>query len=296
MQPPVMSPNEAGASRARLDRHPVYAMLRSIDELRLFMAQHVYAVWDFMSLVKSLQAAVAPTRVPWVPVGDLAVRRFVNSIVLEEETDLASPTGDGYLSHFELYCGAMREIGADTGPVERFLELVVRRGIDAALEEGDIPEPARQFMGATFGFISTGKAHVVAAALAHGREHVIPGMFRGLLRELGVGADEAPMFHFYLERHIHLDEDEHGPMSLRLTDSLCAGDPRRIAEARLAAQAAVAARLRFWDGVAASLEAARRADAAPETICARVPLPARAYPCAASEASSCSTGIGRPNR
>lgn len=84
---------------------------------------------------------------------------------------------------------------------------------------------------------------MVAAALALGREHVIPAMFRALLAKIGVSEADAPIFHYYLNRHIGLDEDFHGPMSLRLLDHFCADDPARIAEAREAAQTAVAARL-----------------------------------------------------
>ena len=50
---------------ARLDRHPLYESLRSVEDLRVFMSNHVYSVWDFMSLVKYLQARVAPAHVPW---------------------------------------------------------------------------------------------------------------------------------------------------------------------------------------------------------------------------------------
>ena len=257
MQPTETQHGAVAAPHSLLNRHPVYAMLRSAHELRLFMAHHVFPVWDFMSLVKSLQAVVAPARVPWFPVGDPTLRRFINSIVLEEESDLATPEGNAFLSHFELYCGAMREIGADPAAALRFLDLVAERGIDIALNEGEIPEPARRFMRTTFSFIATGKPHVVAAALAHGREHVIPGMFRGVLRELGVSEAQAPLFHFYLERHIHLDEGLHAPQSLRLLDSLCGGDAQRVAEAREVAETAIAARLQFWDGVAEAIAAAR---------------------------------------
>ena len=250
------------AHQTRLNGHPVYAMLRTVDELRRFMEHHIYSVWDFMSLVKSLQAAVAPTRVPWRPDGDPALHRFINSIVLEEESDLGDADGTTFLSHFELYCAAMREIGADPGPALCFIERVGARGIAAALDEGEIPEPAREFMRTTFAFIASGKTHVVAAALAHGREHVIPGMFRAVLRELGVAEAQAPRFHFYLKRHIHLDEDFHAPMSLRLLDSLCGDDAQRGAEARAAAHDAITARLRFWDGVATAIGGAPGATSA----------------------------------
>lgn len=244
---------ELEARRAALNRHPVYGMLRSVEDLRRFMSHHVYSVWDFMSLVKTLQAAVAPTRVPWLPPGDPDARRFINAIVLEEESDIGTPTGETFLSHFELYCGAMREVGADPGPALRFLALVAERGIERALDEGTVPEPARDFMRTTFGFIAGGKPHLAAAALAHGREHVIPDMFRRFLAQIGIGEAAAPTFHFYLHRHVHLDEDFHAPLSLRLLDHLCGDDAVKQEEARQAAVQAVSARIRFWDGVAEAI-------------------------------------------
>jgi hypothetical protein len=238
----------------RLNQHPVYG-LRDLDDLRRFMEHHVYSVWDFMSLIKYLQKHVAPVHYPWSPVGDAAVRRFINELVLEEESD-AVPGPDGavtYTSHFELYCGAMAELGADPERPRRFVALAAERGIEAALASGLAPPASVEFMRSTFGFIGTDRPHVVAAALAVGREHVIPGMFRSLLRDMGIGADAAPQFHFYLNRHIDLDEGFHGPLSLRMLDMLIAGDAVKLEEARKAAKAAIEARIRFWDGVHAGL-------------------------------------------
>lgn len=253
--------NVVAPLREQLAQHPVYQRVSDERDLRVFMQHHVYPVWDFMSLVKYLQGVVAPTTMPWVPRGDAAVRRFINEIVLEEESDEGVPRGEGgapgynYASHFELYCEAMREVGADPVPALDFLELAQQTGIDAALNSGAVPEPAREFMRATFGFIASGKPHVVAAAFSLGREHVIPAMFRSLLARMGVGREQAPAFHYYLERHIHLDEGSHAPLALKLLDNLCAGDARLIAEAQEAAKAALAARIRFWDGVAAAIAA-----------------------------------------
>lgn len=247
--------HELDALRVKLDHHRVYGALRSLDDLRCFMQHHIYSVWDFMSLVKTLQSAIAPVRVPWVPVADPAVRRFVNQLVLEEESDLGGPIDDGehFLSHFELYCGAMREIGADPQPALDFIACVARSGIEAALDLPGIPAPSRTFMRTTFALVDLERPHLAAAALALGREHIIPTMFRSFLRDMGIAESDAPMFHFYLHRHIHLDEDLHAPLSLRLLDHLCAGDPERIAQARNAAQAALTARLAFWDGVALAI-------------------------------------------
>jgi hypothetical protein len=250
--------------RQKLAEHPVYTRVAKATDLRIFMRHHVYPVWDFMSLVKSLQGVVAPTTMPWMPRGDAAVRRFINEIVLEEESDQGVPGAEGkynYSSHFELYCDAMREVGEDPAPALSFVSLAGRTGIDAALASGVIPIPARDFMRTTFDFIASGKPHVVAAAFSLGREHVIPPMFRALLQRMGVSNADAPAFHYYLERHIHLDEGSHAPLAMKLLEMLCAGDATRIHEARVAAGAALEARIRFWDGVAAAIAAPNAAAA-----------------------------------
>jgi hypothetical protein len=252
-------PGVVAELRQRLDGHPIYAAVQTLADLRVFMAHHVYSVWDFMSLIKYLQHAVAPARWPWTPGPDPAVQRFINELVLEEETDTAAPGQPGeFASHFQLYLGAMREIGADAERPARFVELVRAHGLEHALQSGLVPGPSLAFTRVTFGFIDSGKPHAVAAALALGREHVIPNMFRAFLARMAVSEQEAPTFHYYLKRHIHLDEDFHAPLSIRLLEGLCAGDPARIAEAELAARQAIEARIRFWDGVLAALPSQQR--------------------------------------
>lgn len=254
--------------QAELERHPVYGALRGLPELRLFMEHHVYSVWDFMSLIKTLQGRLAPVTVPWSPEGAGEVRYFINQLVLEEESDEAPPGADGVpgrASHYELYLQAMAEVGADPAPARQFVERARSAGIDAALEAGGPPEPARGFVAATFGFIATGRPHVVAAALALGREHVIPGMFREFIARIGIAREAAPAFHYYLHRHVHLDADFHGPLSLRMVDALCAGEPRRVEEAQEAARSALRARIRFWDGVMEALSGGAPAAADPGT-------------------------------
>ncbi|MBI5006499.1 MAG: DUF3050 domain-containing protein [Nitrosomonadales bacterium] len=252
------------ALKRQLDRHPVYGAVRNIDDLRRFMEHHVYSVWDFMSLLKYLQRDLAPAVMPWMPTGDAAVtstQRFINEIVLGEETDEGLPDAKGnptFVSHFDLYIGAMEEVGADTTAVKAFLKSVQRNGIEKALKSARIPEPSRQFMQTTFGFIGTEKTHIVAAAFALGREQVIPGMFRALLADMNISKKKAPLFHYYLERHIHLDDEFHGPLSLKLLSHLCKGSDTRLRAASKAGCAAIEARIALWDGVRAALPSTQK--------------------------------------
>jgi hypothetical protein len=208
-----------------------------------------------MSLLKHLQGAIAPVSVPWQPTGDAAstaAQRLINEIVVGEETDEGLPSRSGhpsFVSHFDLYLGAMEEVGADTRPVRVFLKLVKKLGVIQALQCADIPEPSRRFMTSTFDFIATGRTHVVGAAFALGREQVIPGMFRALLADLGISKKKAPLFHYYLERHIHLDGESHGPLSLNLLEYLCGQSVTKRRAVEAAARKAVSARVLLWDQV-----------------------------------------------
>lgn len=255
-----LNPSLIEPLQQRLDSHPIYAALKTVEDLRVFMAHHVYSVWDFMSLIKYLQHEVAPARWPWTPGQDASVQRFINELVLEEETDQAAPGQEGeFSSHFMLYIGAMREVGADAARPLQFIRKIEESGLESALNSGLVPGPSLAFTRTTFGFIESRKPHAVAAALALGREHVIPAMFRAFLSRMHVTEQQAPTFHFYLNRHIHLDEDFHAPLSLRLLKALCGGDAIKCREAEEAAVQAVDARIALWDGVLQVLPSFRKA-------------------------------------
>jgi hypothetical protein len=239
--------------KKQLENHPIYEAVSTVDDLRCFMEHHIYSVWDFMSLIKYLQSIIAPTSFPWTPQGEGLVRRFINELVLEEESDETNITGE-YSSHFELYHKAMDEIGADILPSTAFINVVQEQGIKQSLTLPGVPSPSRAFTSTTFQFIQNDQPHQVAAALALGREHIIPTMFRSILKRIGVSDKEAPIFHYYLNRHISLDEDFHAPLSLKLLNSLCAGDANKIEESIDAAQQAVIARIEFWDGVLVAIK------------------------------------------
>jgi hypothetical protein len=249
----------------KLNNHQVYSQIGDIESLRLFMEHHIYSVWDFMSLVKYLQKTIAPSNVPWGIAASRNSRRFINSIILEEESDIGLPDKNGnttYASHFEMYCEAMYEVGAMSKQAIQFSEAVNKYGFEPSIELLYIPEPSRNFMKETMKFIASDKSHVVAAAFALGREKIIPDMFRQILKDMNIQKNEAPAFYYYLERHIHLDEDFHAPLSILMLNELCGGNEEKLVEAETAAQHAIEARIKFWDGVASALETTIRADVA----------------------------------
>ena len=240
--------------RADLATHSIYSSLHTIEDVRRFMEHHVFAVWDFMSLLKSLQAVTTCVQTPWVPVGSPKVRRLINEIVLEEETDIIDNSA---VSHFELYRRAMGDIGADTRPVDALIT-ALRAGtpVDLAMAECGAPTAARTFVRKTFAFITSGKPHVIAAAFTFGREEPIPNMFRTLIRALGrQESSRLQTLLAYLDRHIGLDEDHHAPMALEMLSELCGEDRTRWEEAAEAAFEALAARIALWSAVVPSVAA-----------------------------------------
>jgi hypothetical protein len=237
----------------QLEQHPLLNdnIIKDLKDIRIFMEHHVFAVWDFMSLIKGLQHYVCPSTTCWVPT--LKIRsgtaRLINEIVLAEETDL-DVDGVSSISHHDLYCQAMLEVGADARLIESWTDFVTHNGFEFALEHASVPEPSVKFMRRTFEFIETGEPHVIAAAFAFGRETVIPRMFTKLADQLSLTKMDCPKFHYYLERHVHIDGEEHGPASLAMVEDLCDHDPVHIYEAEQAAIRALKARIELWDDVA----------------------------------------------
>ncbi len=233
----------------RLSLHPLYRSIDSLARLRTFMEAHVYAVWDFMSLLKSLQRTLTCVEVPWRPSVDARSCRLINEIVLGEESDVYQ--GEP-LSHFELYLRAMESCGAETAPVHSLLvALGAGQSLDTALAEA--PAEAAAFVQSTFAILATETPHRIAAAFTFGREDLIPHMFSAFVRALD---EEMPgaiaPFRYYLERHIELDGEDHGPMALEMMRQLCAG-PEQWEQARASAVAALEARLAFWDAIQARI-------------------------------------------
>ncbi|THF26376.1 DUF3050 domain-containing protein [Pseudomonas atacamensis] len=238
--------------KAELSIHPIFSEITSLSVLRRFMETHVFAVWDFMSLTKRLQQELTCTHLPWLPPRDPHAARLINEIVLGEESD--DRLDAGHYSHFELYLDAMREVGASTTAVERFVALQ-QEGVsyDVALQSVDVDPAAAQFVRDTLRIALEAPGHSVAAAFLHGRESVIPTMFQRILDDWGIGIEQAPTFRYYLQRHIEVDSEDHGPAAEQLLERLVDGDPQRAAEVYASAIAAVESRIALWDGLRLSM-------------------------------------------
>jgi hypothetical protein len=238
--------------KEQLAIHPIFAEIDSLPVLQRFMETHVFAVWDFMSLTKRLQQELTCVHLPWLPPQDPKAARLINEIVLGEESD--DRLDHGHYSHFELYLDAMREVGASTRAIERFISLQ-REGVGyaSALQQAQASDAARMFVCHTLDVALNAQAHSVAAAFLHGRESVIPNMFQRILDDWGITGEQAPTFRYYLQRHIEVDSEDHGPAAEALLARLTGQDPQRQQQVYEAAIGAVQSRIALWDRLRVSM-------------------------------------------
>ena len=233
------------SARKEVTAHPIYQRINTRADMATFMAHHVFAVWDFMSLLKSLQRDLTCVDVPWLPRGSQVSRRLINDIVLVEESD---ELNSGFTSHFELYRAGMDEAAADTTRIDTFLALLTEgHGVPAALRGAQVPAPANEFVRTTFAIIEDRPLHCRAAAFAFSREDLIPDMFDQVIKK--EGTERFPLFCDYLARHIEVDGEEHTPMAMQMVADLCDTDDTRWEEAAETATLALEARSRLWDGI-----------------------------------------------
>lgn len=235
--------------REELVHHPIYKSVQTIEQLRVFTENHVFAVWDFMSLLKDLQQSLTCVKVPWMPVGSANTRYLINEIVIGEESDVDE---NGFrMSHFELYLAAMLQMGADSRAIKALIQgLQEGKNLANALFETEALAGTQEFVRQTFAFIATQKPHVVASVFTFGREDLIPDMFLAFINEWnGEDSVRVAKFKYYLERHIEVDGDHHSHLAMQMVEELCGTDPQKWEEATESAIAALKSRIALWDAV-----------------------------------------------
>lgn len=244
------------AHRTALINHPIYNDINTLEELQIFMESHVYAVWDFMSLLKSLQHRLTGSSIPWLPSQNTTATRLINEIVLGEESDEAA---DGkFSSHFELYLSSMEDCGADVSGINNFLKLI-REGISVrkTLTQTNASPPVKSFLDNTFATIESDETIRIASAFTFGREDLIPSIFQKIVDQLNLkNHGKLDNFRYYLNRHIELDSEQHGPMAEQMMESLCGDSSSSWHLAELAAKDALHARICLWDGMHKQIQVA----------------------------------------
>jgi Protein of unknown function (DUF3050) len=242
--------NSIQPQKELLLQHPLYKKVQTLDDLHHFLENHVYAVWDFMSLLKALQSKLTCTTTPWFATKNPETRYLINEIVLAEESDL---TMDGRRqSHYEMYLEAMMACGAETTGIERFLsEVDSLQNIFVAIKKSQLHPNIKSFLEFTFRVIEEGKSHKIAAAFTFGREDLIPSMFTEILKNFQENLPETDLSKllYYFERHIELDADEHGPMAMQMIAELCGNDAQKWADVEETSILALEKRLGLWDAI-----------------------------------------------
>lgn len=234
--------------RQQIIHHELYTSVKSLDDLKVFMEYHVFAVWDFMSLLKVLQINLTCTTLPWFPVGDGTTRYLINEIVAGEESDLDHE--GNRKSHFELYLEAMQQCGADTTKITTFLEILKQTGdFEQAFEAANVTPAIRDFINTTFEAVNSGKPYVQSAVFTFGREDLIPEMFISIVKDIEQTFPESvSIYKYYLERHIEVDGDHHSHLALDMTSNLCGDSDSNWSEAQHAVKQALQMRIDLWNG------------------------------------------------
>jgi hypothetical protein len=239
--------------RNEIINHGLYSKIKTLEDLKYFSQHHIFAVWDFMSLLKSLQIELTCTNLPWYPKGSANTRYLINEIVTGEESDV-NRIGER-MSHFEMYLEAMHKLGSDTTEIKKLLVAIQNNvPVENAIEELNVAKEVKDFLGFTFDIVYHKPAHVKAAVFTFGREDLIPDMFIEMVSDLKkTFTSEVEDFMYYFERHIEVDGDHHSKLAIEMVKELCGEDQNKWEEAKIASVESLKRRKGLWDAALKSL-------------------------------------------
>ena len=245
--------DETQHERNQLKNHSIYNSIKTEKHLHVFMENHVFAVWDFMSVLKSLQREFTCVEIPWRPKTNGNLSRLLNEIVLAEESDV--DRFGQHLSHFEIYYHAMKEAGANTEKIEKFLSELDNSDLHTSLMKSNAPKAAKEFVLDTFKYVNMDTPHINATIFTLGREEIIPDMFRELIQDLESNSSgKFKSFIYYLDRHIGLDENEHTPLALKMIKEICGDDEKKWRESIDCGKNVMQSRIKFWDQILSEIK------------------------------------------
>lgn len=234
--------------RRELFSHPLYTNITTKDDLRKFMEIHVFAVWDFMSLVKKLQRELTSVDYFWNPKKYKVASRMINEIILNEETD---DIGDEFISHFELYIRSMNEIDSSTHLINNFVNHISNDNFDFRIRI--LPSELTKFVNATFSTINSNDIPFISGYFYYGREDPIPTMFSRIIENI---CDDynCTFMRLYLQRHINLDADKHGPMSITMISEIVENNNDFLKRNLIGGICAIQHRINLWNFILLQLK------------------------------------------
>ena len=243
----VNNKNKLKELRDKITTHPLFESKLEPKQICKFMESHIFAVWGFMSILKSLQKKITSNNLPWLPNENTknGLTNFVNEIILCEESDYID--GIGFISHFEIYLLAMKSMGARSDQLDMLVSKITDNGYDEKfIDDINVSIEVKNFLKNDLQVSMRGTLPEIVGAFTLGREKVIPNMFRYILPAI----KESPTSKYlitYLERHIEIDGDRHGPLSMKLLDVSCSKEQLNIAYTT--AMKSLELRLLVWDRI-----------------------------------------------
>ena len=154
-----------------------------------------------------------------------------------------------------MYLDAMDQIGAEKEDIEIFIiDIKSGKKINPTIHGLSIDHAVKDFLQFSFEIINTEKSHQIASAFTYGREDIIPDMFISILKELDPENNRYSKLKYYLDRHIEIDGNLHGPLAQKMLVELCNDNQNKWDEVYTVAKNCLQYRIKLWDSILKQIE------------------------------------------